>query len=265
MKIGMMLLVKTYGDGSKSLLKWHELILKPINLWSLPMGFIQHTNCPKCGSRDNLAEYDDNFFCFGCGYTKQKNTIEDVKRRLQKIDEVKENDNVKLTTTKDIPIEPKRWLLSYGITAKDVSEYSLGWSEDKKLLVLVNTDDFYQGRCFGGQRTKYLSKGKKPLLSFGNGDTIVCVEDVLSAIKLDKAGYIGVPLLGSHVSTEQEQWLLEQSKPVVLWLDYDKTKESYGFVKRLQSIGVKAQLLVTPKDPKDYTIGEINEWLKNRY
>ena len=37
------------------------------------MAFIQHTNCPKCGSKDNLAEYSDGFYCFGCGYKKQKN------------------------------------------------------------------------------------------------------------------------------------------------------------------------------------------------
>jgi twinkle protein len=31
--------------------------------------FLQHEPCPSCGSKDNLARYDDNHgFCFGCGY-----------------------------------------------------------------------------------------------------------------------------------------------------------------------------------------------------
>ena len=31
--------------------------------------FIQHEPCTKCGSRDNLARYDDGHaYCFGCEY-----------------------------------------------------------------------------------------------------------------------------------------------------------------------------------------------------
>ena len=30
--------------------------------------FIEHTNCPSCGSRDNLAVYSDHKFCFGCNH-----------------------------------------------------------------------------------------------------------------------------------------------------------------------------------------------------
>lgn len=226
------------------------------------MGFVQHMPCPRCGSKDNLGEYEDNFYCFGCGYYKAKNTIEDIKRRLNKIEEVKEESNGKLTVTDELPIEAKRWLLSFGITGSDVSEYSLGWSENKKLLVLVNTDDYYQGRCFGDQGRKYLSKGKKPLLSFGNGGTIVCVEDVLSAIKVAKAGYTGVPLLGSHVSLELQEWLIQQHKPVVLWLDYDKAKESVLACRNMKGKGVNCSVQLTKLDPKEYSIGEINEWLR---
>ena len=108
------------------------------------MGFLKHLPCPRCGSKDNLAEYEDNFHCFGCGYHKFKNTIEDYKRRYNQVEEVKEEDNGRLTVTDDMPVEAKRWLLSFGITSQDVSDYSLGWSEDKKLLVLVNTDNYYQ-------------------------------------------------------------------------------------------------------------------------
>lgn len=30
--------------------------------------FLYHAACPNCGSADNLAVYDDNSHCFGCGY-----------------------------------------------------------------------------------------------------------------------------------------------------------------------------------------------------
>jgi twinkle protein len=32
--------------------------------------FLKHAPCPRCGSRDNLAVYEDNEHCFGCGYHK---------------------------------------------------------------------------------------------------------------------------------------------------------------------------------------------------
>ena len=41
------------------------------------MAFLQHIPCPKCGSRDNLAEYTENYYCFGCGYTKKNNDLND--------------------------------------------------------------------------------------------------------------------------------------------------------------------------------------------
>ena len=38
--------------------------------------FIGHEPCPKCGSRDNLARYDDGHgWCFGCGYYENDNEI----------------------------------------------------------------------------------------------------------------------------------------------------------------------------------------------
>lgn len=38
--------------------------------------FIGHEPCPKCGSRDNLARYNDGHgWCFGCGYYENDNEI----------------------------------------------------------------------------------------------------------------------------------------------------------------------------------------------
>ena len=34
--------------------------------------FVKHEPCSKCGSRDNLARYDDgSAYCFGCGHTER--------------------------------------------------------------------------------------------------------------------------------------------------------------------------------------------------
>lgn len=244
-------------------LKWEDLILRPINLWSLPMGFIAHHPCPKCRSKDNLGEYDTNFYCFGCGYYKPKEDLESLRKRLDKSEEPVDTGSA-LVLTKDLPSEAKKWLLKYGITEEDCAQHNFGWSEADNMLVLYNSDDYWQGRMFGNPKRKYMSKGKKPLLFYGDGDTIVCVEDIISAIKVAKAGYIACPLLGSHVSEELQNVLISRRYPVVLWLDYDKAKESVLAMRNLQGRSVNCSVVMTAKDPKEYTIGEINGWLRNR-
>ena len=46
------------------------------------MAFLKHLPCPNCGSKDNLAEYVDHFYCFGCKYWKAKNDLASIRNRL---------------------------------------------------------------------------------------------------------------------------------------------------------------------------------------
>lgn len=229
------------------------------------MAFIQHTNCPKCGSRDNLAEYSDGFYCFGCGYKKQKNDLNSVRSRLQS-QQTMLSDELDISTTTDIPIKPSQWLLQYGITQQDVINYNIGWNSDHEFLVLVNTPSYYQARNFSGYGAKYVSKGRKPLIFYGNGDILLCVEDVLSAIKIAKANkdVCVTPLLGSVISLELTETILERFKTVRLWLDRDKAIEAVKQARNLKQKGIDSDVIITPKDPKEYSTGEINEWLKNK-
>lgn len=228
------------------------------------MSFIQHTACPKCGSKDNLGEYSDHWYCFGCRYYKLKHDLQSVRERL--VDVVPKDDgDISLTVSDALPKQAMQWLLSYGITGADVSEHSWGWVEDRSLLVLVNTPTYWQARNFG-PGVKYLSKGNKPLLSYGNGGTIVCVEDVLSAVKISKANeqVTVIPLLGSSVSPELEQTLFKQAKEVILWLDRDKATSAVKQARNMLAKGIRCSVLVTELDPKEYSVKEINEWLSNK-
>jgi len=228
------------------------------------MSFIQHTACPKCGSKDNLGEYSDHWYCFGCRYYKLKHDLQSVRERL--VDVVPKDDgDISLTVSEALPKQAMQWLLSYGITGAHVSEYSWGWVEDRSLLVLVNTPTYWQARNFG-PGVKYLSKGNKPLLSYGNGGTIVCVEDVLSAVKISKANeqVTVIPLLGSSVSPELEQTLFNRGNDVILWLDRDKATSAVKQARSMLGKGIRCSVLVTELDPKEYSAKEINEWLSNK-
>jgi hypothetical protein len=226
--------------------------------------FLQHKPCPRCRSRDNLAEYTDHFWCFGCRKFIPKDDITSVRNRyIQRSSENLTEDIGSLDVTSDIPPEPLSWLLSYGITLAEIGDNNISWCPSKELLVLINLGTYYQGRCFGNQKVKYLSKGNKPLLFYGYSDKIICVEDILSAIKVSRLSpeYCAIPLLGSSMSEELIQRLSGKFSEVILWLDRDKAKEAISISRNLKQRGFNSRTIISELDPKEYTTEQLKEFL----
>lgn len=176
------------------------------------------------------------------------------------------SDEITLDLTNDIPIIAKQWLLKYGITNQEIQDNKIAWNANSQILILLYTQNYWQGRCFGNQYQKYLSKGNKPLTIYGNSDTIVCVEDVLSAIKIARLSpsYCATPLLGSSMPLETTQSLSERFSKIIIWLDRDKAKDAIRIAKNLKQRGINSEVVISPKDPKEYSKGELLTWLKNR-
>jgi len=227
--------------------------------------FIKHIPCPKCGSKDNLGEYDDHLYCFGCGYYKRKDDLNSLRERLQP-KQNRSNDYSMLDTTPDIPLEGVKWLMKYGITVPEITKHNIQWCESQQLLLLINTLSYWQGRSFRSIGPKYLSHGVKPLTVYGESDTIiVLVEDVLSAIKVSRLENIcSSPLLGSSVSFDFEKKYVGMNKQINIWLDRDKAKQAVKIKNRFKGLGCKAKVIITDKDPKEYNTQEIRNWLKNK-
>lgn len=227
--------------------------------------FIKHIPCNKCGSKDNLGEYDDHFYCFGCGYYKRKDDLESLRERLQPKQD-RSNEYSMLDTTPDIPLEGVRWLMRYGITVPEITLHNIQWCESQRLLVLINTVQYWQGRSFKPIGPKYLSHGLKPLTTYGKSDTIVVlVEDILSAIKVSRLGNASsIPLMGSSVSSDFEKQIVGMNKEIYIWLDRDKAKQAVRIKNRFKGLGCNAKVIITDKDPKEYDTQEISKWLKNK-
>jgi len=159
-----------------------------------------------------------------------------------------------------------QWLLKYNITLDEIKRYGIKWEPIRKLLVLIERKNYWQGRNFGFGKIKYMSSGNKPLTIYGKGDKLLVVEDVLSAIKiarLRQEGYCATPLLGSSMSKQAEQQLLKRYENISVWLDRDKAKNAIRIRNRLRSLGVSSRAIITPLDPKEYNRTEILEWLKS--
>ncbi len=46
--------------------------------------FLHHEPCPSCGSKDNLARYDDGHaWCFGCGYREKNGEVTQVENQVK--------------------------------------------------------------------------------------------------------------------------------------------------------------------------------------
>lgn len=224
------------------------------------MAFIQFHPCPKCGSKDNLAEYSENFHCFGCGYHKRKNTLDRV-RRLNALGELKIDDvSTGITLSKTLAIEAKKWLIGYGLTEAEMQQFRYDYEND--VLYLFFSASYRVGRNFAKDtKTRYTSKGKKPVLSYGTGKTCVLVEDIISAIKVGRQ-FTAIPMLGAK-PTEEIIQALHSYDEVVLWGDADKMRENIVVRNKLsERLGKQVKLCFTSLDPKVYSDKEVKNTLQ---
>ena len=226
--------------------------------------FIQHHPCTECGSKDNLAEYTNSWYCFGCKYYKKKTDLDSLRERVSKS---LTNDRVGYPlNTKEIT-SPRglKWLLEYNITPEEIAQYNLCWS-DPDLLVLYNSRDYWQGRVFSDVTTqKYKSWGQKPIIMYGTigrAVGVVLTEDIISAICVSRVpNIIAIPMLGTSCSRSLEKHLQKLDIFTYVWLDGDVKKKSIALKNKLKTLGLLTKSILTNKDPKMYTKEQIEEIL----
>tara|TARA_R100000951_G_scaffold41303_1_gene34885 strand:+ start:231 stop:941 length:711 start_codon:yes stop_codon:yes gene_type:complete len=229
--------------------------------------FIKLGPCPHCGSSDARGEYADNYYCFSCGkYDKKSDTASLRERIKQRTKQHVANGIGLIDTVKEIPRTAMQWLLKYNITPQEIKDYGIAWCMNRQLLVLIQNAGYWQARNFGFGNMKYMSQGMKPLEIYGEGKTIVAVEDVLSAIKIARCrgeGICATPLLGSSMSKQVVAQLSKQYDTVHIWLDRDKAKQSIRIRNNLREAGVTSKAIISALDPKEYNKEEILKWLKS--
>ena len=231
---------------------------------SMTSQFIRHHPCTECGSKDNLAEYTNSWYCFGCGYYKKKNDLNSLRERLSK-SLTSDRVGYPLDTTEKIPPQALKWLLKYNITPEEIANHNIAWHEPD-LLVLYNTNSYWQGRVFSDVTTqKYKSWGQKPIVMYGTVKKavgVVLVEDILSAICVARVpDIIAIPMFGTSCSRQLEKHLQKLDIFTYVWLDGDVKKKSIALKNRLKSLGLLTKSILTSKDPKTFTKEEIEEIL----
>jgi len=219
------------------------------------MAFIGFNPCPKCNSKDNLAEYTENFYCFGCGYSKPK-------RSLKRFEALKSDSVYKgIALTKELHHEARKWLVGYGLTSEEMELFA--YNVDNDILVLSYSENHWHGRCFApNSKRKYDGRGDKPCVIYGNNpETCVIVEDIVSAVKVARQ-FSAVAMLGAMLA-EKHVSALKQFSEVVLWNDRDKARESVRNARSIgELLGVTVKVVISTKDPKEYSNKDIYNFIK---
>lgn len=211
--------------------------------------FLRKEPCPKCReigldkSGDNLARYDNgSAFCFSCRYMEKPTHY-----RPQQPKDVKlPPDDLTLNFNK----ENLDWLKKYLKDCEIGDHFRYSPSLQRHVY---RTEGYWEARSVNPSvKPKCLSHGSKPFILFGEGDPIVVVEDVVSAIKVSRV-CTALPLFGSHLPGD---WMVRIAKmkpsKVVIWLDNDKIFESREYSYKMRQLVPTCFSLSTQKDPKEY-------------
>lgn len=240
---------------------------------------MHNEQCPECAKRgkdrgkDNLGVYDDGSkFCFSCGYRVSPSGIDIL--RAWKSDESTNDGKGKVGSvlpddiSTDIPDIAFEWLTKYEINQRDLMNHRLMWSESRKCLIFPVFDSSmnllaWQGRYFGENpmHPKWVKEGSTidifhilPIRE--HYETIVLVEDIVSAIKISKIAPC-MPIFGSAIGYKRLSRLSNVTNGVVIWLDSDKRKEAAQESHRAGAIGLSSRVVFSDHDPKVYSLGEI--------
>jgi len=220
------------------------------------MALIRHLPCPRCNSRDNMAEYDNGFYCFGCGYKEPKRNLS----RFNALNDAKVCNGI--TLTKQLSRDALKWLLGYELTDNEMDNFNMCYDNGKNHLILYHSDDYWLARNFGSG-VKYLSSGNKPMIVYGdNQRTVVFCEDVISAIKIGRQ-FTAIPMLGASIPAK---WLdnVKNYDNIIIWGDRDMAKRNIiAARKATETLGKQVKVIITEKDPKDYNNNNIYNYIIN--
>ena len=231
---------------------------------------VRNEACPICQSNgrdtrgDNLAVYEDNSkYCFSCHssflsqYYIPKPKVNDGPKSLCPGD-----------LTREIPGKALKWLLQFGLHW-DYWKESVSYSPHYERLVFEVRNGhnlvFSIGRYFGSNKDpkwfvwgdchKHCEVVNPTGLLWRPTDErenrpIVLVEDLISAHKVGQVATC-VPLFGTKVHPCHYYYLMQEQRPIVLWLDKDQEYNVKRLAMHIESIvGQPIQINTTKYDPK---------------
>lgn len=180
--------------------------------------------CPKCDGGHQTpcyVEYPNGSWCFSCHYLKLNHC--DYKPNTKLPPRILPS-NLEVTfDPREFPPQALQYLYDYNIFKEDIIKHSIGYIPQYNELLYVLSDNYQISR--GLDKKSYRTYGVKPeimLFEYIESDTLVIVEDYLSAVRLSEYAHV-LFLAGTSLKTYPSLW---KYKKILVWLDDDYGPEN---------------------------------------
>lgn len=226
--------------------------------------FVNTEPCPKCRSKgndvsgDNLTRWSDNHaHCFACGYYEPGDIV--AKHFSKKV--ITNSKGLIYPEVTSFSQECLDYLKQFGLTNEEIYS-NLNGHEDGY--------SFFDSSLFVVRRLHKKPKvithgdvvGNEPIFACPNGsDTIVLVEDLISAIKVSRL-IDSCALLKTAIHDILLYRLSSRYDNCWLWLDPDMYKHMVEkLLPRIKPYFNEVKIIMSEKDPKFYTTKELKEFI----
>lgn len=257
--------------------------------------FLRHEACESCGSRDNVGVYDDGSkFCFGCHKYSSATVVPWTKN-----EEEEKTWTLPEDLSTNYPECVLAYAKKYEIQIDELLRENYRWSEKYQSLYALyfsggtGSPTAANARSFrskdrkiqaAGSRSLSANAGSRPsakYVSLGNKSdifpifrgnpqqreapnrnqqTLVLTEDALSSLKIGRQ-MDAMPLLGTSLSMDKTKRIAGLYSRCIVWLDRDKFREAWEIATKLKWLGVSTKVVLTDKDPKEYTDDDLSKHL----
>lgn len=231
-----------------------------------------------CGSSQAARVYNSpqgiSLYCFRCGERlfqphgpRSAAEILAARQATEALQEARAiPDRAIHLTDPTCPSEAVLWPLRTGLVPEEASDkYGMRYDPVTR-RVLIPLDGGFLARALHGERPKYIKAGAGNVEHFElqhPTGAVVITEDILSAIKVYRAGFSALSILGTSTSNTTVNRIAEY-RDIVSWTDGDKAGDK-AFVKlrkKLRLYDVRLRRIRTDKDPKDIHIKDIQQHMK---
>lgn len=261
--------------------------------------FVKHGPCDKCGSKDNVAWYSNGTgYCFGCGtlhvserspgalYRSHSDKPKDAGNSSTHKVELDGNEAGIQPPPDDIttfyPHQVVNWLKKFDLAPADLMVKNVVWSPSREQVIFQFFGESAKDLVlWQARRMKEGTSHKDRFFTAGlpnevvalyypldkdkqNQKVAVVVEDCVSAIKVSKSGFHGVPCFGSGMSDRKLRRLAQMFNHIVFWLDHDKFKEAQTLARKVGMMGTKTNMMYTEEDPKYFSVKDIQEAINGK-
>ena len=231
-------------------------------------------DCPDCGGKNTFTANKSggavlyNCYKLGCkisGVHTVGMTAADIQARMQEVEQDKPKPKVEIMELPEYVVRSGSGLDAFR-DKWDLWDQGLMYDlKDRRAVFPIFIDNVLidaVGRALAGAEPKWLRyTGKANYFIAGTGETVVVVEDVISAITVAKLGFTGMAILGTSLSVAHMEQLGNYSQ-VIVALDPDAAHKTLRFRQEIEAWTGTSTIALRLDDDIKYRVESDIEQLK---